>query len=110
MNINKILFQQFESNWEKPGDIEIHSQKRFISSHPGDDRDSDSDDEDSKQLPTPIQEEPIREHEDHQSVETTQEHSVENVEENEPMEEEVETSDNNSKDNMVDTGEAENDE
>lgn len=161
-----FLFQQFESNWEKPGNIEIHGQKRFISSHPGEDRDSDSDDEDSKkQFPTPIQEEPITErdsasvitgniqetdaqivekdqptdeHEDSQSViaDNKQERNAqiveevepadeqddvqnviaenirdaEIVEEVEPTDEHMESSDNCSKDNMVDTGEAENDE
>ncbi|KAJ8928422.1 hypothetical protein NQ314_019011 [Rhamnusium bicolor] len=46
--------------WEKPGDVEIHSHEGFVSSHPGEDRDTDSEDEDaSNQLPIPIQDEPV---------------------------------------------------
>lgn len=55
---------QAQKTWEKPGDCQVKEHEGLISSHPGEDRDTDSEDEepnDKKQLPVPIQDEPVEE-------------------------------------------------
>lgn len=56
-----IFFQQIQKKWEEPGKCQVKQHETFISTHPGEDRDSDSEDEISpqQQLPVPIQEEVI---------------------------------------------------
>lgn len=120
-----------ENKWDKPGDIHLKSHDGFISSHPGEDRDTDSEDEDSgkQQLPIPIQDEPV----ENQSVEVStqiqeQPSDTEEIErmdetENQSRDEEMETNttvdmeENNTvntgemeESSTVDTGEMENDE
>lgn len=101
------FFQQFENKWEKPGNIEVHGQKRFISSHPGEDRDSDSEDEDTKQqLPIPIQEEPI---EETSGTSTDGSQNVPEIERNDSIEvQETIIEESTNRDDITDTGEAEN--
>lgn len=62
----KGLLQKTQEGWKEPGKCEVKEHEGFISSHPGEDRDTDSEDEneDSKKqekAPVPIQEEPINE-------------------------------------------------
>ncbi|KAJ3647426.1 hypothetical protein Zmor_019305 [Zophobas morio] len=84
----KDYYEQAQK-WTKPGDCEVKEHEYFVSVHPGEDRDTDSEDEreeeeEGRQLPVPIQDEPLE---------------AENVEmENEEREE------------VRDTGEVENDE
>lgn len=59
------LLQKTKENWKEPGKCAVKEHEGFISSHPGEDRDTDSEDEkeDTKkgQAPVPIQDEPINE-------------------------------------------------
>lgn len=60
-------FQQAQKKWTKPGDCEVKPHEYFVSSHPGEDRDTDSEDEKEEQveqLPTPIQDEDVELQED----------------------------------------------
>ncbi|XP_072391042.1 RNA helicase aquarius isoform X1 [Diabrotica undecimpunctata] len=106
----KQLKQHYKSDdkWNKPGEVPTQSHEGFVSSHPGEDRDTDSEDEDSgKQVPVPIQEEPIDDQpSDPQNVEEPTTQEVERMDDNEEhsRDEEIEES------ATVDTGEAENDE
>lgn len=55
---------QQNKQWEKPGNIEGKSHEGIITQHPGEDRDTDSEDEKEEpgeQVPVPIQDEPIDE-------------------------------------------------
>nr|CAI5820354.1 unnamed protein product [Callosobruchus analis] len=57
----KEYYEQMGHKWEKPGEVQVPEHEGFISSHPGEDRDTDSEDEEEagKQLPVPMEEEPI---------------------------------------------------
>ncbi|XP_074037324.1 RNA helicase aquarius isoform X2 [Leptinotarsa decemlineata] len=119
-----------EKKWDEPGNVEVHTHEGFISSHPGEDRDTDSEDEDSgKQMPTPIQDEPVEDisHEPVQGQsdgiesETNQSENMEttiiHTETIQPVAQSVDIDDNNSMDvdeenngSTADTDEAENDE
>ncbi|KAL1512806.1 hypothetical protein ABEB36_002332 [Hypothenemus hampei] len=58
----KIHYEERQKQWEKPGNVGGKTHEGLISSHPGEDRDTDSEDEgdESKtQMPVPIQDEPI---------------------------------------------------
>ncbi|XP_057663610.1 RNA helicase aquarius [Diorhabda carinulata] len=69
-------YYKSDETWEKPGDVLTQPHEGFISSHPGEDRDTDSENEDSgKQLPVPIQDEPIEE----DSHEITTQNVIENT-------------------------------
>ncbi|KAF5289862.1 hypothetical protein FQR65_LT01996 [Abscondita terminalis] len=55
-------YYQTQLKWNEPGTCEIKSHEGFISSHPGEDRDTDSEDErEDTQIPVPIEDEPIDE-------------------------------------------------
>lgn len=55
-------FYHTQEEWQKPGELETTEHQGLISSHPGEDRDTDSEDEETKmQAPVPIQDEPIEE-------------------------------------------------
>lgn len=118
-------FQQFEKKWDKPGEIDVQVHEGFVSSHPGEDRDSDSDEETKVQLPTPIEDEPVED----QQIETAETNVGGNVilpvqqemetEHQEPEFTENDTNDNQTEDTgmeeendaiTTDTGEVENDE
>lgn len=75
-----------EHSWGKPGDVQLHPNEGLISSHPGEDRDTDSEDEDSgDQKPVPIQDELVDENAE---IETATEQS------DEPQVEAMETQNN----------------
>ncbi|XP_017768552.1 PREDICTED: intron-binding protein aquarius isoform X2 [Nicrophorus vespilloides] len=65
-------FYYAQKKWDEPGACDVKDRDRMISKHPGEDRDTDSEDEEGDegdkrnkmQVPTPIQEEPI-EDDDH---------------------------------------------
>lgn len=65
----KQLQQYYDSQaqWTQPGKCEIKKREQFVSSHPGEDRDTDSEEEveqekeNKKQLPVPIQDEIMEE-------------------------------------------------
>ncbi|KAJ8958745.1 hypothetical protein NQ318_016473 [Aromia moschata] len=87
-------YEQTEKKWHKPGDVEIHSHEGFVSAHPGEDRDTDSEDEtEGAQLPIPIEEEPI----DNKVVESMETQTAQITDEgdneiNQPMEVQEEVS------------------
>ncbi|CAG9762602.1 unnamed protein product [Ceutorhynchus assimilis] len=111
----KAMKKQFErshgNQWEKPGHIEGKSHEGIITTHPGEDRDTDSEDEgDNKsQIPVPIQDEPIEENIAEQPpiresvVEQNTEEQVQVIEDDD------EEMDGN-RDEVMDTGEARSDE
>ncbi|XP_018334120.1 RNA helicase aquarius [Agrilus planipennis] len=59
VKVMKAYYKQMK--WEEPGKCAVSEHEGFISSHPGEDRDSDSDEEEKEQkkFPKPIEEEPI---------------------------------------------------
>ncbi|XP_066245723.1 RNA helicase aquarius [Euwallacea similis] len=60
----KIQYEETQKQWEKPGNVECKSHEGMITSHPGEDRDTDSEDEGEQkgaQVAVPIQDEPIEE-------------------------------------------------
>ncbi|KAG5894901.1 hypothetical protein JTB14_030606 [Gonioctena quinquepunctata] len=121
-----------EKKWNQPGDVEVHSHEGFVSSHPGEDRDTDSEDEDSgKQLPIPIEEEPVEEITEsplqpetmptdeistgtnnpvQQNMETEEISNSSNIAEDEGQDEEMEEQNDDDDGATADTGEMENDE
>lgn len=95
----KEYYEQTQKKWEEPGKCEVKDHETFISTHPGEDRDSDSEEEgesggNKQQLPVPIQDEVIGE-------------VQEEVEEAEMQEEEERAVEGG--DRVCDSGEAEND-
>lgn len=59
----KNYYEEAQKKWQKPGECEIKEHNQLVSTHPGEDRDTDSEDESdgNKQLPVPIEEEPVSE-------------------------------------------------
>lgn len=81
---NSAFIFKAQRKWDKPGACEIKQHEGIISSHPGEDRDTDSEDEDydKKQLPVPIQDEPVEDScnsEANTSVDTTKESEEKDV-------------------------------
>lgn len=81
---------QQQKQWEEPGSCKVQAHEYFVSKHPGEDRDTDSEDDEetqkkidnSKQIPVPIQDEPIDDTAQRIPIET-EEPEPEAMEENE---------------------------
>ncbi|CAH1983386.1 unnamed protein product [Acanthoscelides obtectus] len=121
----KDYYEQMGHKWEKPGEVKVQKHEGLISSHPGEDRDTDSEDEgdSGRQLPVPIEEEPIGEGEEQRQQAEMQQDQTERdetrmeatndstrMETEDIAEREPETSEETEMQCEVDTGEAENDE
>ncbi|XP_060536471.1 RNA helicase aquarius isoform X2 [Cylas formicarius] len=81
----KTHFEQTQKQWEKPGNVEPKTHEGLISAHPGEDRDTDSEDEaeDTRnQMRVPIIDEPIED----AVVEETEMAPEEEEDKNEEME------------------------
>lgn len=110
-----FFFQETQKTWEKPGDLKKKSHEGLIASHPGEDRDTDSEDEKDEpakgQLPVPIQDEPVEATPAVVPEETVVE-SSEDVPVIEEQDEEMMDADEpaDSRSEVMDTGEVANDE
>lgn len=111
VKVLKMHYEQSQSQWQKPGGVEGKSHEGLISSHPGEDRDTDSEDENEEgvQLPVPIQDEPIDEA-SRQSTSTQQPVEPEESQEVPIIEDQDEEMEENNTADTIDTGEAANDE
>lgn len=98
------MFSQTQKQWQEPGKCDVKQHDYFVSTHPGEDRDSDSEEEgeaNSQQLPLPIQDE---------AVEETRDEESNAVEMQEVPDVDVEMANQDSDEQVRDTGEVENDE
>lgn len=111
----KMQYEETQKTWEKPGDLKKKSHEGLIASHPGEDRDTDSEDEKDEpakgQLPVPIQDEPVEATPAAVPEETVVE-SSEDVPVIEEQDEEMMDADEpaDSRSEVMDTGEVANDE
>lgn len=112
MKLSIYFFQQTQKKWEEPGMCAIKQHETFISTHPGEDRDSDSEEEAEssirQQLPVPIQDEvieatPATTEEVGEDAEMQQQDEADN-------EEETSADAESERQEVRDTGEVENDE
>lgn len=102
--INFFDDQQTQKKWQKPGQCEVQSHEYFVSKHPGEDRDTDSEDEgEREQLPVLIQDEVVAEVEENPE-------DGRNDEDLEMVEDNGEDANDGNREDVGDTGEVENDE